>query len=88
MGINNALDALTSPNPSDRSWLVKFVAEICLTRVGRGAPPNEGDVWTVLMVLEHNHSISNTEVKKYSRSTLGGIVADILDAWQLLRSNG
>lgn len=85
MGIKNALQSLTTNNPTVRDNLVRWMAERCMidTRENK-VTPNETHVWHKIVVLARHNGLEDGEIKKWTRTTIGHIVADIVDAWRLL----
>lgn len=85
MSIKKALESLTTDKPSQRDLLVRWLAERCLEDSKEtGVSPYENHVWHKLIVLARYEGISDADVRKWSRSTLGKLVADIIDGWRLL----
>lgn len=87
MGIKKAFESLTTNDPTARDYLVRWMAERCIEETKRRSTQiTENHVWHMLVVLARYNGIDNDAVKKWSRATLGKLVADILDAWRLLQS--
>ena len=85
MGIKKALESITTNSPTGRDYLIRWIAERCIWDTQQNSvTPNETHVWHKLIVLARHEGLNESEIKKWSRHTLGHIVADIVDAWRLL----
>lgn len=85
MGINRAYEALTNPNPSNRQFLVRFIAERAIRRI---SPPNtvqKDDIWYLICILQRWGFITGEDMPALSRKTLGGLVQDAYDAAKILQ---
>lgn len=87
MGIKKAFEALTTNEPTARDFLVRWLAERCMVETRKTSVQiSEAHVYHQIIVLARWGGIDENAVKKWSRATIGKLVADIVDAWRLLQS--
>lgn len=87
MGIKRAFEALTTNDPSARDMLVRWLAERCLEETKqRSTQISENHVYHQIVILARWGGVPDGAINKWSRTTIGKLVADILDAWRLLQS--
>lgn len=95
MGLQTALEIVTSPKLSGRQQLVLFIAQRADKRYPKPNKPDIGDIWYIIAVMMRWHMIAlktrtisdEWAINAYSRKALGQLAQDALDVFTVLRQN-
>lgn len=81
MGTNNAWQALTNPDPTEREKLLLFLVDCAQKRFDyRSAGEIKADdVWYLLCILYRWDFLTSDNTSSMGRKALGGIVKDVID---------
>jgi len=89
MGIQRALDALTTPKPNDRQALIVFLAQRLSVRGKvKRSPVRIEDVYWLIAVMVRWNGITKSELPSLSRQAVGNLAEDIKDCWQIINQGG
>jgi len=95
MGIETALEIVTSPKLTERQQLVKFIAERANLRYPQPNQPDIGDIWYIIAIMlrwglieaKNGTTGYGWQIASYSRKALGMLAQDSLDVFRLIRTN-
>jgi len=85
MGIKRAYDALTNPKPSERQFLIWFMASRLAAKRGVKSPIIKIEaIYHMFAILLRWGFINGENMPNLSRDAVGNLCEDVKDAWHII----